>query len=125
MFLGPRQEPDMTLEASKRWADKECLKYWTSYSTCPSMLNKMQALESPRTVLCLRMGPCRPSPAVRWFPAQKGRCAPEAAGGSILWTDGPGVRGGMFCTAHSTDRERSLKGCKQSVPVMSSQLIDY
>lgn len=124
-FLGPREELYMMPEVSKRWADKECLKYWTSYSNCPSMLDKIKALKSLWTALHLCMGPSLPSPAVRWFPAQKGRCAPEAAGSSILWTNGPSVRDGMFCIAHSTEREHSLKGCKQSVPVMSSQLIDY
>lgn len=42
----------------------------------------------------------------------------------IPCTDGPVAWGGMVC-APSAERERSLKSCKQSVPVMSSQLIDY
>ena len=112
---------------SKRWGYKESLKHCTSYSTCPSMLSKIWALAPLRIALHSCMGPFLPIPAMRWFPAQKGWCAPKAAGGGLASSGPMAPACGAGCSVQSNTqrREGAQPERLQAICVSNEQPINW
>ena len=128
LFLGPRQEPDMMPEAKAVPKDLETRRSWrVAHPIQPAPVkfrhSSLWGLHSTvaQGFVC---------PALLWGGSQLRRAdvhlkqqamdrhplnrRPQHVGWDALHSPTP-----------STEREHSLKGCKQSVLVMSRQLIDY
>lgn len=133
VLLGPRQEPGMKLEdkAATKAEDEVNIKHWMSYSTPPNILWNIYALKPPSTAFPRCTG-CF-LPVLQWGgPQQCCEVVPTSEGTMCTYRSrqSPGIPpdpgwDALSSPTPSTEREHSQEACKQSGPVMSSQLIDY
>lgn len=128
LLLGPRQEPGMKLEAEAaiKVGDEVNIKHWTSHSTPSNIMWKIYALKAPSSAFHSFTGCFLPSPAGSQLRRDNGHRQEQAVPWHPpdLWLQLTGWDS-LSSPTPSTEREHSQKGCKQSGPVMSSQLIDY
>lgn len=129
LLLGPRQEPGMKLEAKAaiKVGDEVHIKHWTSHSTPSNILWKIYTLEPPSSAFHSFTGCFLPSTAVRWFPTQKGQCAPTGAGSPLASPRplAPAHRVGFPEQSHTQHREGAQPERLQAIWASNEQPINW